>query len=146
MAVLIMSEGELARAEILRDLDEDRLTIEAAEHLLGLDRRQVFRVLSAYRSQGAQGLIFKKRGRPSNRKMSGETRAEAFEIVRQNYAVFGPTLAAEKPASRPPRPPANSGTVARRLIAKRRRLTCAEKPELLATTPLTTRSSSELLS
>lgn len=100
MAVLIMSEGELARAEILRDLDEDRLTIEAAEQLLGLGRRQVFRVLSAYRSQGAQGLISKKRGRPSNRKMSGETRAEALEIVRQNYADFGPTLAAEKLAER----------------------------------------------
>ena len=68
MAVLIMSEGELARAEILRDLDEERLTFEAAEQLLGLGRRQVFRVLRAYKSEGAKGLISRKRGRPSNRK------------------------------------------------------------------------------
>jgi hypothetical protein len=100
VAVLIMSEVELARAEILRDLDADRLTIETAEQLLGLSRRQVFRVLKAYRSNGAQGLISRKRGRSSNRKMPEATRARALGIVRQNYADFGPTFAAEKLAER----------------------------------------------
>jgi hypothetical protein len=55
VAVLIMSDGELARAETLRDLDQDRLTIEAAQQLLGLSRRQVFRLLKAYRLQGSAG-------------------------------------------------------------------------------------------
>jgi transposase len=96
VAVLTMSDGELARADTLRDLDQDRLTIEAARQLLGLSRRQVFRLLKAYRSQGNAGLISKKRGRPSNRKTPDQVRAAALAIVRERYADFGPTLAAEK--------------------------------------------------
>jgi hypothetical protein len=37
-----MSDGELSRLEVLRDLDQKRLTMEAAAQLLGLERRQVF--------------------------------------------------------------------------------------------------------
>jgi hypothetical protein len=39
-----MSDGELSRLEMLRDLDQRRLTTEAATQLLGLERRQVFRL------------------------------------------------------------------------------------------------------
>jgi hypothetical protein len=85
VAVLTMSDGELARADTLRDLDQDRLTIEAARQLLGLSRRQVFRLLKAYRSQGNAGLISKKRGRPSNRKTPDQVRAAALAIVRERY-------------------------------------------------------------
>jgi hypothetical protein len=47
-----MSDGELARLELLRDLDRGRLTMATAAQLLGLERRQVFRLLKAYRSLG----------------------------------------------------------------------------------------------
>src|ERR1700730_19182026 len=40
-----MSDGELTRLEVLRDLDQRRLTVEATRQLLGLERRQVFRLL-----------------------------------------------------------------------------------------------------
>src|SRR6516162_9786525 len=60
-----MSDGELSRLEVLRDLDRKRLTTEAAAQLLGLERRQVFRLLKAYRAEGATGLISKRRGRRS---------------------------------------------------------------------------------
>ena len=63
-----MSDGELSRLEVLRDLDQKRLTLEAAAQLLGLERRQVFRLLKAYRAEGAAGLISKRRGRRSNRR------------------------------------------------------------------------------
>lgn len=100
MAVLIMSDVELSRAENLRDLDEGRLTSDAAAQLLGLSRRQMFRLLKAYRLEGANGLVSRKRGRPSNRKTSAAVRSKALEIVRESYADFGPTLAAEKLAER----------------------------------------------
>ena len=96
VALLTMSDGELARADTLRDLDQDRLTIEAAQQLLGLSRRQIFRLLKAYRLEGSSGLISRKRGQPSNRKTPDEVRAAALAIVRERYADFGPTLAAEK--------------------------------------------------
>ena len=91
-----MSDGELSRLEVLRDMDQRRLTTEAATQLLGLERRQVFRLLKAYRSEGATGLISKRRGRPSNRRKPEELRDKALAIIREQYWDFGPTLAAEK--------------------------------------------------
>jgi hypothetical protein len=44
-------------------------------------------------------LVSKKRGRPSNRRTAASVRAAALWIVRQYYADFGPTLAAEKLAA-----------------------------------------------
>jgi hypothetical protein len=91
-----MSDGELSRLEVLRDMDQRRLTTEAAAQLLGLERRQVFRLLKTYRSEGATGLISKRRGRPSNRRKPEELRDKALAIIRERYWDFGPTLAAEK--------------------------------------------------
>ena len=53
MAVLSVSDRELRRLEVLQDLDRRRLTSAAAQ-LLGLERRQVFRLLKAYRIEGAR--------------------------------------------------------------------------------------------
>jgi hypothetical protein len=91
-----MSDGELSRLEVLRDMDQRRLTTEAAAQLLGLERRQVLRLLKTYRSEGATGLISKRRGRPSNRRKPEELRDKALAIIRERYWDFGPTLAAEK--------------------------------------------------
>jgi pimeloyl-ACP methyl ester carboxylesterase len=68
VTVRLISDRELTRLEVLRDLDQRRLTTEAAAQLLDLERRQVFRLLKAYRSDGPTGLISKQRGRPSNRR------------------------------------------------------------------------------
>jgi hypothetical protein len=96
VTVRLMSDGELTRLEVLRDLDQRRLTTEAVAQLLGLERRQVFRLLKAYRTDGATGLISKQRGRPSNRRKPEALRRAALAIIRQWYWDFGPTLAAEK--------------------------------------------------
>ena len=94
--VRLMSDGELTRLEVLRDLDQRRLTTEAAARLLRLERRQVFRLLKAYRTTGPAGLISKRRGRRSNRRKPEALRKAALAIIREWYWDFGPTLAAEK--------------------------------------------------
>jgi hypothetical protein len=75
-----MSDGELARLEVLRDLDQKRLTTKTAVHLLGLERRQVFRLLKAYRTEGATGLI-SRRGRPGNRRKPEALRRAALVLM-----------------------------------------------------------------
>jgi hypothetical protein len=45
VTVRLMSDRELRRLEVLQDLDRRRLTPAAAGQLLGLERRQVFRLL-----------------------------------------------------------------------------------------------------
>ena len=96
MTVRLMSDGKLLRLEVLRDLDQRRLTTATAGQLLGLERRQVFRLLKAYRRDGPTGLISKRRGRTSNRRKPEAVRSEALSIIREHYWDFGPTLAAEK--------------------------------------------------
>jgi hypothetical protein len=91
-----MSDRELRRLEVLQDLDRRRLTTAAAGQLLGLERRQVFRLLKAYRIEGPTGLISKRRGRRSNRRKPEALRRAVVTIIRQWYWDFGPTLAAEK--------------------------------------------------
>ena len=96
VTIRLMSDRELGRLEVLRDLDHRRLTSAAAAQLLGLERRQVFRLLKVYRTDGPTGLISRRRGCPSNRRKPAELRSEALAIIRERYWDFGPTLAAEK--------------------------------------------------
>ena len=55
VTVRLMSDGELTRLEVLRDLDQRRLTTEAAGQLLALERRQVFRLLKGLSDRGFGG-------------------------------------------------------------------------------------------
>jgi len=77
-------------------LDRRRLTTATAGQLLGLERRQVFRLLKAYRIEGPTGLISKRRGHRSIRRKPETLRRAVLTIIRQWYRDFGPTLAAEK--------------------------------------------------
>jgi transposase len=96
MALITMSRKELGRLEALVDLDEGRITAAQAARLIGVGERQVFRLLKAYRARGTEGLVSRRRGRPSNRRFPDEVREAALAAIRERYADFGPTLAAEK--------------------------------------------------
>src|SRR3978361_1485086 len=48
------------------------------------------------RQDGAPSLLSKRRGKPSNHRLPPEVRTLALLIVRERYADFGPTFAAEK--------------------------------------------------
>ena len=96
MTIRLMSDRELSRFEVLRDLDRGRLTAPAAAQLLRLERRQVFRLLRAYRAEGAAGLISKRRGRAITRPQPEALRTTPLAMLRERYWDFGPAPAAEK--------------------------------------------------
>ena len=56
MAVLSMSDGELRRLEVLRDVDRGGLPVRAAAQLLERSERQVWRLLKAFRAENAMVL------------------------------------------------------------------------------------------
>lgn len=95
MTVLAMSHGELSRYDTLLRVERGELRVDDAAALLGLKRRQVFRLRDRMRAEGAAGLISRKRGKPSNRRHSAKLREHIIAIVREHYADFGPTLARE---------------------------------------------------
>src|ERR1700722_13825995 len=72
MMVIRMSERELTRLHVLIDLSDRRLTVEAASTLMGLGRRQVYRLRRAFATDGPTALVSRKRGRLSNHR-HGET-------------------------------------------------------------------------
>lgn len=96
MTLVTMSGKELGRLGAIRDLDVGRLTAAAAATVLGVSERQVFRLLKAYRRDGPSGLVSARRGKPSNRRTPMPLRKLAMRLIREYYADFGPTLAAEK--------------------------------------------------
>jgi transposase len=94
--LLTMSRKELDRAEWMLRVHERRMTQAQAAERLGLSVRQVERLYRAYKAGGAVGLVSKKRGRPSSRRLPDALRAVAVRLVREKYGDFGPTLAREK--------------------------------------------------
>ena len=100
MAVIQMSGRELTRLRVLIDLSDDSLTVEAAGTLLGLGRRQVYRLRRAFAAEGPTALVSRKRGRAGNHRHGETFRRTVLSLVREHYRDFGPTLAAEKLTAR----------------------------------------------
>src|SRR3979409_2719539 len=96
MGVVLMSKRELNRIDILARLDGGRLTTAAAADLMRLPRRQTHRLLKRYRDGGPPAIATRRRGRRSNNRLPDVVRDHAIALVREYYADFGPTLAAEK--------------------------------------------------
>jgi hypothetical protein len=96
MTVITMSRNELTRLRVLIDVADGRLSVADATGLIGVGRRQVYRLVDAFRAGGPDGLISCKRGRSSNRALGAVFRETVLAIVRERYTDFGPTLAAEK--------------------------------------------------
>jgi hypothetical protein len=96
VTVVSMSKQEFSRLEVLLQVQSGRLRVADACELIGLRRRQVFRLLRALKQDGATSLMSKRRGKPSNNRLPSEVRTLALSLVRERYADFGPTLAAEK--------------------------------------------------
>ena len=96
MDLIAMSKKELSRLEVMERLKEKRITQKVAAAVLGIGERQVKRLWKRYREKGAAGLISRRRGKPSNNRISGETEQAAVDLLHGRYADFGPTLAREK--------------------------------------------------
>jgi hypothetical protein len=99
MAAVSMSKQEFSRLEVLLRVQSGGLRVTDACALIGLRRRQVYRLLRGLKQDGATSLLSRHRGKPSNHRLPAEVRSLALSLVRERYADFGPTLAAEKLAA-----------------------------------------------
>ncbi len=61
MTVITMSRKELGRLQTLIDLADGRLCVDDAAALMGLGRRQVYRLLISFRADGPDALVSKRR-------------------------------------------------------------------------------------
>jgi transposase len=91
-----MSTKEITQLEAMQRIKDKRLTQKEAASLLGLSVRQIKRLYRAYKAKGAKGLVSKRRGKPSNRRLDAGVAQQALDLIQEKYADFGPTLAHEK--------------------------------------------------
>ena len=82
MAVLTMSDIELKRLDTLGRVDCGDLSFADAAGLLGISERQAYPLMERLRSGGAAALASRRRGRPSNRRLSDDMTARAIALVR----------------------------------------------------------------
>jgi hypothetical protein len=100
MGLIVMSERDLQRIEVLSKVSAGRMTMVSAAHVLDVSTRQVRRLLTRMNIGGAASIRHKATGRPSNNRISDGVRDYAVTLVRECYADFGPTLASEMLAER----------------------------------------------
>ena len=95
MGWVMMSERELNRIEVLAQIDDGRLSVQNGANMLDITKRQMFRLLKTYRTEGAAAIRHKARGKSPNNKIHRAKRDYVLALVKENYADFGPTLAVE---------------------------------------------------
>ena len=92
---IALSQRERDRLKLLYDVKEGHLTQVEAAQRLKLSDRQVRRLLMRMDDSGDRAVVHGLRGRASNRKLALSFEQKIMARVRQRYADFGPTLAAE---------------------------------------------------
>lgn len=94
--VVAMSAKERERAHVIRQVADRRMRQGRAAELLGVGVRQIKRLVALYRSRGDRGLVSGRRGKPSNNRLAADVVGRIEAALRDRYADFGATLAAEK--------------------------------------------------
>lgn len=91
----LMSQKEVARLGVVRQVLDEGLCQAQAAQILKLSVRQIKRLCRSVREEGAQGVISRRRGQPSHRRIALEQRDHWMGLVREHYVDFGPQLAHE---------------------------------------------------
>jgi hypothetical protein len=100
LARVTVTMRELDRLKCIQAVVDGCLKPIRAAERLGMTSRQVRRLAERYRLEGPVGLISRQRNQPSNRRLKEDLENQVVRILREGYADFGPTLAAEKLAER----------------------------------------------
>ncbi|MDD5004070.1 MAG: helix-turn-helix domain-containing protein [Acidithiobacillus sp.] len=78
-----MSGKEVKRLEVLRQVVDRVISQKMAAVTLGLSERQVRRLQRIYEAQGVGGLVSKRRGVPSNRRLPEAMKEQILARVRE---------------------------------------------------------------
>lgn len=96
MGGIFMSADESKIHHYFEQVKNKSITLAAAARFMQLGYRQAKRRWKEYKLLGFEGIISKKRGKPSSRRISDERRDEIARIISDKYFDFKPGLATEK--------------------------------------------------
>src|SRR5258708_9057060 len=96
MENLSMSRKEVPRAGLLKAALVGRITNAQGARALGLSVRQFRRLKRRFREGGARGLLHALRGRPGNRQLAPQARAQIATLMTTTYAGFNDVVVTER--------------------------------------------------
>jgi len=88
---LTLSVREQKRLVVLNEVEKGEMVVREAAEVLGISERQGWRLLAAYREEGAAGLAHGNRGRKPVQVLAEEIRDRVVELAREKYAGFNHT-------------------------------------------------------
>ena len=92
---ITLNQRERDRLRVLNEIRQRHITQREAAQRLKVSDRHIRRLLLAVAQRGDRAVVHGLRGRASNRKIGPRWELKIMSRVRQRYADFGPTLAAE---------------------------------------------------
>jgi len=93
---VILTVKEQKRLKVLVELDAGRVTGREAADVLGVSLRHVWRLLAAFREEGAAGLAHGNRGREPVNKIPPEIRERILALAEERYADYNDSHFTEK--------------------------------------------------
>ena len=86
MKELTLNEKELARLQVLNNVIEHKVPMAQAAEVLGVTERHAWRILAAYRKEGAAALAHGNRGRQPPNAVSDELAAAVVNLAGNTYS------------------------------------------------------------
>jgi hypothetical protein len=93
---IAMSSSERKILVLMNRVEAGELMLKEAAWEMRLSVRQAIRIRKRFRQSGAEGLVHRSRGMPSNRQKPVEFKSRVLAVYEDRYKGFGPTLATEK--------------------------------------------------
>jgi len=85
---LTLSKREQKRLMVLNEVEKGKMVVREAVELLGVSERQGWRLLAAYREEGAAGLAHGNRGKKPVHTLGEELRDRVMELAQKRYEGF----------------------------------------------------------
>jgi transposase len=98
--MFIMSQRDLRRLHIIRQVIEKQLSRQEAARILDLCKKQIGRIVKRVKEEGDGGICHRSRGRASTRSKPQAMKERALLLYQEKYSGDGPTFASEKLADR----------------------------------------------
>ncbi|HSW63174.1 MAG TPA: helix-turn-helix domain-containing protein, partial [Dissulfurispiraceae bacterium] len=85
MGGLTLTQEEQARLKVLNIVLQDQMGVREAAHVLGLSERHAWRILAAYRRDGAASLTHGNRGRQPANAIGEGIRRQVCALATRSY-------------------------------------------------------------
>jgi hypothetical protein len=96
-----MKPHEIKRLHLIQQALDKKISQKPAAEVAGLSPRQMPRLMKRVEQEVDGGILHRRRGKPSNRRIADKTKQKVLALFEKHYADYGPTLASGQLQERP---------------------------------------------